>query len=163
LADGGLWANCPALQAIIDAKTHLDKSFEQIKVLSIGTGTSRQFYPLRARWWHYLIGWGLLTRWDKSKFIDLIMNLQADASSNAAWSILKNNFLRINFKSDKNLPLDEPADLLDLLTKADMDFTYKAGKICEFLDLTGPSKHINQKDKEIYFRELNYTEIGVSK
>ncbi|MEC3004586.1 MULTISPECIES: patatin-like phospholipase family protein [Bacillus cereus group] len=40
--DGGLWANNPVLVAIAEA-VKLGYSLEQIKVLSIGTGTSLSF------------------------------------------------------------------------------------------------------------------------
>jgi len=36
--DGGVWANNPVMVALVDAMTDYDISFEQIEVLSIGTG-----------------------------------------------------------------------------------------------------------------------------
>ena len=83
LVDGGLWANNPSLAATIDAHYRLKIPLEEVRVLSIGTGNSKVFYPrsegkykdrLLRRWQ----GWGFLTRWQRSKFLDLIFNLQSD-------------------------------------------------------------------------------------
>lgn len=44
LADGGVWANNPALAAVIDAQYRFDVNAKDIRILSIGTGQSRTAY-----------------------------------------------------------------------------------------------------------------------
>ena len=38
--DGGVWANNPVMVALVDAVTSYDVSFDQVKILSIGTGNA---------------------------------------------------------------------------------------------------------------------------
>ena len=76
-------ANNPSLVAIIDANYRLKIPLENIRVLSIGTGKSKAFYPRsEGKFRDYLLrswqGWGFVTRWQRSKFIDLILNLQSE-------------------------------------------------------------------------------------
>ena len=47
LADGGVWANCPTMVAIIDARQRLGVALDDIQVLSIGTGVSNKYQANR--------------------------------------------------------------------------------------------------------------------
>ena len=69
LADGGLWANNPSLVALIDIlrNKELTDLKNDVKILSIGTGESTNFYKMNQK------NWGLFN-WGK-KLIDLIINL----------------------------------------------------------------------------------------
>ena len=136
LSDGGLWANNPAFVAAIDAKRRLGQTLDSLRILSIGTGESRAFYSQADRWWKKLIGWGFLTRWGGSKFIDMLLNLQSQTTNNMVELLLeKDQMLRINFKSDEKLKLDDPNEHKNLISLADNDFTHNAQRIKEFLDL----------------------------
>lgn len=146
LVDGGLWANNPSLTAFIDARYRLNQPTEAIRILSIGTGTSRVFYPKTparriARLWDRLRGWGFLTRWRNKRLLDLIFNLQSESTHNMLSLLLKENpldsgsILRVTFETDNVLELDNVHINADLIARADKQFTHYSQRIAEFLHL----------------------------
>ena len=136
LADGGLWANCPSLVAAIDAKKRLGADLDKIKVLSIGTGISRKFYSQKNLCWKKRFGWGILSRWGGPRFIDMLLNLQSQTANNMLGLLIKREqLLRINFESDRRLPLDDVGMLNDWVSKADHDFTHRSAEIKKFLEI----------------------------
>lgn len=131
LADGGLWANNPALVGLTEAIGKLKMNKDDVKVLSIGTGIGNQYYEIddaRSK------NWGIISGWQGSKLIDTILNLQSLSSENIVRFLLnENQYLRLNFNSDKKLSLDK-LDILDSLkSRADQTFTYEINKIRKFL------------------------------
>jgi predicted acylesterase/phospholipase RssA len=134
LADGGVWANCPAMVAVIDAKKRLGVKLDDIQVLSIGTGISNQYYDQSPGRLKSLIGWGFATRWGRGKFIDMILNLQSQTANSMVGLLLRpEQVLRINFDSDTPMPLDDPNEYSKLVSRADKDFTHNASAIRQFL------------------------------
>ena len=148
LVDGGLWANNPSLVATIDAKYRLNIPLENIRVLSIGTGKSKVFYPQsEGKLRDYLLrswqGWGFVTRWKRSKFIDLILNLQSENAHNMLCLLFGESpidpkqVLRLNFESDRPLSLDSVRKRSDWISEADRTFTHQSPRIAQFLSLKG--------------------------
>jgi len=134
LADGGLWANSPAFVAVIDAKRRLGQDIEDLRVLSLGTGTARRFYTQNVRGLSKLQGWGFASRWGRGRFIDMLLNLQAQNANNMLGLLLRpEQILRLNFESDSHLPLDDHDEYLNLVSRADRDFTHNAETIKAFL------------------------------
>lgn len=134
LADGGLWANCPALVAVIDAKRRLGQNLDDIKILSIGTGNAKAFYPQKRDFWKRIGGWGFAGQWRGGKFIEMLLNLQSSTVNNMLGLLLKpEQILRLNFESDLALSIDDPREFNDLVSRADRDFTHNAEKINKFL------------------------------
>ena len=131
LADGGLWANNPALVGLTEAIGKLKVNKDDVKVLSIGTGMGNQYYEIDDAGSK---NWGIISGWQGSKLIDTILNLQSLSSENIVRFLLnENQYLRLNFTSDKKLSLDK-LDILDTLkSRADQTFTYEFNKIRKFL------------------------------
>ncbi len=132
LADGGVWANNPSLAAVIDAKKRLDIQFDDIKIFSLGTGHSKIAYGVSSD--NY---WGFLTGLKGKEFINFILSLQAETTNNYLQLMLKKEqILRIDFESDKPLPLDDLSQIDDLISRADREFTHRTEKIKKFFEIT---------------------------
>jgi hypothetical protein len=136
LADGGLWANNPSLIAAVEAKKRLGATIDELRVFSVGTGIGQKYYSQNRSLFTSLFGWGFATRWGRSKFIDMIVNLQAETAKNILGLLLnEDQILRINFKSDGKLSLDDPGMLADWTSKADKKFTHESAQIASFLNI----------------------------
>lgn len=130
LADGGLWANNPALAAVIDAQKRLGVAQDDIQILTIGTGHSKTMYGTNAS-----RKWGLVNGWKHKEFISFILSLQSQSALNYLNLILRpGQIKRIDFESDLPLPLDDVSMLDDLISKADYKFTHESQSIRKFLE-----------------------------
>ena len=85
--DGGVWANSPALVAIVEAMSFLGKRSSDIDVLSIGTTATPFNVAKRGRA-------GLL-RWNTG-LLDLALTAQAEAALAQASLLVQGRLLRIN-------------------------------------------------------------------
>ena len=133
LADGGLWANNPALAAVIDAQKRLGVSLDDIQILSIGTGHSKTMYGTNAS-----RKWGLVNGWKHKDFISFILSLQTQSALNYLKLMLHpGQIKRIDFESDSPLPLDDVSMLDDLISKADHKFSHESKSIRDFLTTGG--------------------------
>lgn len=129
LADGGLWANNPSLAAIIDAQYRLKKQLNELKVLSLGTGHSKTYYGLDLN-----KKWGLISGWRLKEFISFLLSLQSQTTQNYMQLLLeKHQLLRLDFESDKPLPLDDCSMIDDLLSRADKMFTHSSEELNRFI------------------------------
>jgi uncharacterized protein len=107
--DGGVWANCPAMAAIIEATCYLDIPLDRIDIMSIGT-TSEPF-TVKMMGSRGLLGW-------RAKIVDLLMNAQMDSSIHHAELLVgKPRFLRVNSIAPPNMyQLDNPREIESLIT-----------------------------------------------
>ncbi len=131
LADGGVWANNPALAAVIDAQYRLDIDIRDIRILSLGTGHSRIAYGTAEK-----KDWGLLTGWKNLEFISFLLSLQAQSTQNYLQLMLgKEQLIRLDFESDNPLPMDDVDSLDDLISRADRTFTHESMELMKFFNI----------------------------
>lgn len=137
LADGGLWANNPAMVGYIEGITRLGAQPEDVKVLSLGTGTSNQYFRIRDR----KRAWGVATGWGISGLIDLLLNLQSKNTHNMLGIMLSaNNYVRLSFEREKKLSLDDIESLPELRSVADRVFAERADAIRSLLGNEGRAR-----------------------
>lgn len=107
--DGGVWANCPAMAAIIEAVCYLDVPLDRIDILSIGTTEEPFTVKMMKRS-------GIL-RWGKT-LIELLMNAQVESSIQHAERLVgEPRFLRINTVTNPGMySLDGSKEIENLIT-----------------------------------------------
>lgn len=126
--DGGIWANCPVLVGVTEAVRYMEAGLDEIDVLSIGT-TFGAFKMSRMR---YLRGGFLdwLRLWE-SNLVDLIFSAQQASVVGTTNKLLKNKVARITREVEKEVALDDPRKVGDLISMARED----AGRMFDKLRL----------------------------
>lgn len=106
-SDGAIWANNPTLVALSEAmdKNSFNKKKSQIKILSIGTGLVDKIDD-----YLHINNWGGTT-W-LPIITEIVMQTNIKAVDEMAKKILDENYLRINFTSDKKLELITVPDII---------------------------------------------------
>ena len=127
LSDGGLWANNPSIISFTEAISKFKKRIDQLRVLSLGTGHSKNMYAQKPNW-------GFFTGWGRQKFISYIMALQSQASTNMAKLLLKEKYLRVD-PPIEYWELDEIAYIGNLKALAEANFAADADKIKKFIGI----------------------------
>lgn len=128
LADGGLWANNPAIIAVTEAMAKFRRPIDKIRVLSVGTGRTASFYTRRE-------SWGLLTGWGGPKLVSYVLGLQSQASTNMAKLLLGDRHLRLD-PEIKSWKLDDINSMESLKALADRDFTHYSKAILANLEVS---------------------------
>lgn len=111
--DGGVWANCPAMVALVEAKAFLGASLDQIDLLSIST-TREPFHISHKRRLGGLLSWN-------SGLITLMMRAQEEAAASQAQLLLgPGRFFRINRDvAPHRFSLDDAREVKDLIVLGD--------------------------------------------
>ena len=125
ICDGGLWANNPGIVAYVDAVRNFNKTPENMRILSIGTGNTRQFYLPS-------LSWGLATGWKREKIVSFAMLNQTQYAENCLNLIMPENILRINPEIE-SWELDDYEVLPTLKSLASQEVTNRGELIKEFL------------------------------
>lgn len=104
--DGGVWANSPAMAAIIESVCFLRRPLERVDVLSVGT--TEEPFTVGKQSKSGLAGW----IW-KKKILDLLMNVQQESSLKLAEHLVGNpRFLRVNVTTvPGSYSLDSPNEI----------------------------------------------------
>lgn len=108
--DGGVWANCPAMAAIVEAVCYLEVPLDRVDVLSVGT--TDEPFTVRGQLRSGVIGWN-------KHLLDILMNAQAEIAIRHAQLLAgEPRFLRVNtvtvpgsFKLDGSSEIGELAQL----------------------------------------------------
>ncbi|MHB1157659.1 MAG: CBASS cGAMP-activated phospholipase [Phycisphaerales bacterium] len=105
--DGGVWANSPAMAAIVEATCFLNVPLDRIDVLSVGTTESP--FSVRRKTHAGIARWG-------KKFVDLLMAVQAESSLKYARLLAgEPRFLRVNVMTTPgSYSLDRPSEIEEL-------------------------------------------------
>src|SRR3989339_930635 len=129
LVDGGLWANNPAIVGLTEAfSRRFQKGRREVMLMSIGTGIGDQYYSAQKG-----RSWGLATGWGSTKLVDSIFNIQMQTNDNVVQLILeKDNYLRINFRRNQKLSLDDIKIIPDLIKQAEYDYAKNKENINKF-------------------------------
>ena len=129
LADGGLWANNPALVALAETVGHnIDIKKYKIRILSLGTGVNIKYYPLD--WGDKK--WGA-ARWGTG-LIDVIFNMQSFSVERYLGALMNTEqYLRINFEIKDALPIDDTKVMPVLMDRGASDFYKNEIKIKKLL------------------------------
>lgn len=138
--DGGIFANNPTLLTLIEVQKALGKKLNQVRVLSIGTGSRRYSDADTREKWGYSYWLGFRRR----RIIDLFMQSQSQHTSNLISLLQKGidrserdnfQYVRIDtaFDSEFDVALDEtdPNRLKALSEKAAVEFQNHANRVLE--------------------------------
>ncbi|MDB5452426.1 MAG: Patatin-like phospholipase [Caulobacteraceae bacterium] len=135
--DGGVWANNPAMVAVVDALTCFDLQPRQLRMLSIGTGAG----PIRASNRH--VNWGGIVSWMfKGHLIESLMNYASlNADGQAGLMMGRDHLVRIapqgraaevqmtDYRAAHDLLVDAgEAAALALVQEVQADFLYPAAR-----------------------------------
>jgi predicted acylesterase/phospholipase RssA len=117
--DGGVWANSPAMAAVVESTCFLRIPVERIDVLSVGT--TDEPFNVRKQTKAGIAGW----IW-KKRILDLLMNVQQESSLKLTKNLVGTpRFLRVNATTPQgSYRLDSPreiGELADLGTRTALD------------------------------------------
>lgn len=132
VCDGGLWANTPELVAYTEAISNFQRTPENMRILSIGTGNASQFYSSSS--WRGLLKdwWGFLTGWKREKIVDFVMLSQSQYAKNCLNLIMPDGVMRINPEIEK-WRLDDCGSMPTLKSLASSEVTNSGEAIKKFL------------------------------
>ncbi len=141
ICDGGIWANNPSLVGYTDAVNNFKPT--NIKILSLGTGKSKQMYKKSKNW-------GALFGWKKTKLVDFFMSCQTTFPENVLDLINGDKTLRINPEVE-DCKLDEYKCIPNLKKLAKDEFKYHREKLDMFLTTKENIKwNTNKNLKDFY-------------
>jgi len=112
--DGGVWANSPAMAAIVEATCFLKVPLDRIDVLSVGT--TDEPFTVRKKIRSGIFGWS-------TKLVRLLMSVQGESSLKSAELIAgKPRFLRVDtITVPGTYRLDSPTEIEELAALGNLE------------------------------------------
>lgn len=105
--DGGVWANCPALVAVVEAISFLGQEVSSIDVLNVGT--TQEPFNVARKFRAGIIGWN-------KGLINMFMSAQGESSRAMAQLLTQGRFLNVNYKAKNGeFSLDDASRVEDLV------------------------------------------------
>lgn len=129
-ADGGIWANNPAMVGVVDALTCFDIDRTQIRLLSLGCGQD----TYRMRWWHR-IGGHLF--WAKQFYLSAMRAQSHNALGQAGLLIGRQHLMRLDAPEvSKRIAMDDVAGAVNAMPPIARSLVEAAGHRVSDLFLT---------------------------
>ncbi|MDF1510330.1 CBASS cGAMP-activated phospholipase [Robertmurraya sp. DFI.2.37] len=119
--DGGLWANNPSLVCLTEAMQQFEENFENVTIVSIGTGKQKIDFSNKtdqdwgARQWLPLQIPSLKVT---PKLLDLALHLSSESITYHCEQLLKGNYIRVNEDLGREIPFDEVKYIDDMVNLA---------------------------------------------
>jgi uncharacterized protein len=111
LIDGGIWANNPAMVALVEGTGALSVPLQKIRMLSVGTVSAVRRYK-------EALNWSGKVRW-ANHVSNLILDATAIGVSNQVRFLLGDRYLRLNpHAGEADVRLDDPAAIPALIARA---------------------------------------------
>jgi patatin-like phospholipase/acyl hydrolase len=135
--DGGLWANNPSLVCLTEAIHYFNKSLEDIKILSLGTGLQTiDFTDDNKKYWgvkHWL-PFHFPSLKVTPKLLDLALQLSSESISYHCQLLLKDNYLRINEELGEEVSFDDVTYMDELRELGKNVYKKRRDEIIKFIE-----------------------------
>jgi patatin-like phospholipase/acyl hydrolase len=135
--DGGLWANNPSLVCLTEATHFFNKSLEDIKILSLGTGLQKiDFTSASEKYWgvkHWL-PFQFPSMKITPKLLDMALQLSSESISYHCQLLLKDNYLRINEELGEEVPFDDVKYMGELRQLGKNVYKKRRDEIIKFIE-----------------------------
>lgn len=130
LCDGGIFANNPTLIAVLRANKDLGIPFEDIRVVSLGTGHCNKTYQLKPN-----MTWGLLGDWEGMKFLDFFFYIHRQYTNNVVKELIgKENLFDFECETKRVYNLDNANEIVDMELDADAYYSRVHYELMKFLE-----------------------------
>lgn len=127
--DGGLYANNPALIAVMRAHKDLGIAFSDMRVISMGCGHAKEIYESKPNQ-----HWGLTGSWKGLKLVDSLFYVQHQSVNNMVADLIgPENLLELECPTSKVFPLDDPDAINEMLEEASNYYSFRHYDIMKFL------------------------------
>lgn len=113
--DGCLWANNPALTAVLEARRSFGVDLADIRLLSLGVGRPKEVCRKDERG-----KWSAWPGWQSPVAVEVVLAFQSEWAHLAVQDLLEpEHYVRVDFSADRPLPMDDCSVIPFLLEQAE--------------------------------------------